>query len=234
MKDERSPEHDAAGSRGPGRSRRAVVAEQHEGSTVGVVNALPALFDLELPAPDPVIARQPVGPLIDTADGEWGRATATFNTDRTHRFRLSRVWEPTGRRVNFLMLNPSTADAFVLDRTVHRCVGFAQTWGMGALEVTNVFAMRSTDPAGLKRVDDPVGAGNDDAIVAAALAADVVVVAWGVHATLGGRNQHIAALLHDAGVRPVALRVTKSGHPGHPLYVPGSAHPVPWRCPQPS
>src|SRR5690606_4111055 len=57
----------------------------------------------------------------------------------------------------------------VTDPTVERTLRFARAWGCGASEVVNVFALRSTDPAGLRQVDDPVGPGNDEAILAAAL-----------------------------------------------------------------
>lgn len=187
------------------------------------------LFDLPDPDPDPVIAACPVGAEVDVEQGPWGLATATFDRTRRYRYRLSRVWDPRGLRVNFLMLNPSTADAFKLDPTVRRCIGFAEAWSAGSLEVSNAYAVRSTDPRGLRLVSDPVGPGNDEAIVAAARAADLVVVAWGVHATYLDRETEVLRLLADAGVDPHVLRVTKGGHPGHPLYVPGDVAPSPWQ-----
>ena len=180
--------------------------------------------------PDPVIRACPVGTQIDTQQGPWGLATATFDSVRAYRFRLSRVWDPSLRRVNFVMLNPSTADAFKLDPTVRRCIGFARHWQAGSVEVTNAYAYRSTAPAGLREVADPVGFGNDDALVAAALAADLVIVAWGVHATYLGREAVVRTLLADAGVAPHYLALTKDGHPGHPLYLSGAAQPQPWRA----
>lgn len=187
------------------------------------------LFPTQSPAPDPVVAACPVGDVIRTADGPEGLATATFNTAETHRFRLSRVWDETGPRCVFAMLNPSTADAFKLDPTVTRCVRFAQKWGFGALEVVNIFALRSTDPAGLKKVSDPTGKGNDEAIVAATTAADLVVAAWGVHAALESRGTKVRQLLANAEVQLSYLRLTKAGFPGHPLYLPGDTQPTVWK-----
>lgn len=126
------------------------------------------------------------------------------------------------------MLNPSTADAFALDPTNRRCVGFAQRWGFGAMVTTNVFAWRSTDPRGLRDVEDPVGVDNDGVLVEAARRADLVVAAWGVHATLGGRGETVRGLLAGAGVVLHVLRLTKDGHPGHPLYVSSATTAVPW------
>jgi hypothetical protein len=162
---------------------------------------------------------------MDSTTGDWGLATATFSRDRLHRYRLSRVWDEQSPRVNFIMLNPSTADAFQLDPTVRRCMGFAQSWDYGQVEVTNIFALRSTDPQALYDVLDPVGPGNDKALLTAAAAADLVVVAWGTHAVLGQRGAQVLSLLRSAGARPHYLRMTKSGHPGHPLYLPASCTP---------
>ena len=175
---------------------------------------------------DPNIVRHPAGPVIDTDTGAWGVATASFSADRFHRFRLSRVWDPNGPRVNFVMCNPSTADAFVLDPTVRRCMGYARSWGMGACEVTNIFALRSTDPAALYRATDPVGAGNDDAIISAATCADVVVAAWGTHGALLGRGEEVRNILTPYA--PNILRLTKAGFPSHPLYLPSDITPTPW------
>lgn len=184
------------------------------------------LFDP--PEPDPVVLAAAVGTEIDTEDGVHGLATATFDPARMYRFRLSRVWDRSSRRVNFVMLNPSTADAFKVDPTVRRCLGFAHQWGMGALEVTNVFAVRGTDPKVIRATDDPVGSGNDVALVAAACAADLVVAAWGVHAVHAHRETQVRELFASAGVTLHALRLTKDGHPGHPLYVPASTSPSVW------
>lgn len=184
-------------------------------------------LSLPTPEPDPEIGR-PAGWLVDTAEGAWGRATAAFSPCRTWRYRLSRVWDVSLPRVNWLMLNPSTADAFDVDPTVRRTLGFADAWGFGAVEVTNVFALRSTDPKGLRQVVDPVGPANDTALLAAARAADLVVAGWGVHATLNDRERHVVELFADAGIVLHAVRVTKDGHPGHPLYVRSSARPLPW------
>lgn len=168
--------------------------------------------------------------LVDEADGEWGRATATFSPDRRYRYRLTRQWS-TGdspRFVNFVMLNPSTADAFALDPTNRRCVGFARDWGFDGLLTTNVFAWRSTDPRGLRDATDPVGPDNDTFLLDIARRAELVVAAWGVHAALGGRGESVRRLLVGAGVEPHVLRLTKDGHPGHPLYVAATTRVIPW------
>jgi hypothetical protein len=186
------------------------------------------LSELPGPDPDPVVAAYPVGEVVETAYGPEGLATATYDPSGAYRFRLSRVWDPGRGRCVFVMLNPSTATAVRLDRTVARCVRFAQAWGFGALEVVNVFAYRATDPRTMKAQSDPVGAGNDHALVAAGAAADLVVAAWGTHAAHGGREGQVRARFADVGVDLRCLRVTKKGHPGHPLYVRANTVPVPY------
>jgi hypothetical protein len=126
------------------------------------------------------------------------------------------------------MLNPSTADAFQLDPTNRRCVGFAQTWGFGALVTTNIFAFRSTNPAGLRTANDAVGPENNKMIVAAAKNADLVIAAWGTYGELQDRNNAVRGMLTEAGIELHKLRLTKAGHPGHPLYVAGDILPTLW------
>jgi len=130
--------------------------------------------------------------------------------------------------VNFLMLNPSTADAFQLDPTNRRCVGFAQAWGFGSMVTTNIFAFRSTNPAGLRTTNDAVGSENDEAILTAATSADLVIAAWGTHGELQGRGEAVRTMLCEAGVELHALKLTKAGHPGHPLYVAADTQPMRW------
>lgn len=180
------------------------------------------------PPPDPLIAERPVGTVLRTAQGPEGLATASYDPTEQWRFRLSRVWDPSGTRCVFVMLNPSTATELVLDRTVARCVRFAQLWGHGALEVVNLFAYRATRPADMRAASDPVGSGNDDAILAAVRHADLTVAAWGVHAQHQGRGEHVRTLLTDAVAPLHHLRLTRDGHPGHPLYVRGDSLPQPW------
>jgi hypothetical protein len=150
-------------------------------------------------------------------------ATATFSPCRTYRYALTRRWNERPLAV-FIMLNPSTADAFTLDPTVRRCVGFANSWTAGGILVLNLFGLRATDPKALYHHDDPIGPDNDT-VIAEHLAADEpvgpVIAAWGVHGALNGRSERVAALIRARGHRPLCLGLTKGGYPRHPLYVSG-------------
>ena len=154
------------------------------------------------------------------------QATAVFNLDRTHRYLLTRSWADTPPLV-FVMLNPSTADAFTLDNTVRRCLGFARREQAGGIVVVNLFGLRSTDPSVLREHPDPVGASNDWAIRRQVERGYPVVAAWGTHGRLHDRGRFIAGKLR-ALTDLVCLGVTRDGWPLHPLYVRGDAPLVPW------
>ena len=143
---------------------------------------------------------------------------ATFSPCRRWRYRLWRRWDTDGPVANFLMLNPSTADEVKLDPTCSRARNYAEAWGYGALIVTNVFGFRSTDPLLMKKEKDPVGPGNDAAIIRAAKEADLVVCAWGNHGAHQERSRRIRELLQ--GHKLHTLRVNANGEPAHPLYLP--------------
>ncbi|MCE9567431.1 MAG: DUF1643 domain-containing protein [Planctomycetes bacterium] len=148
-----------------------------------------------------------------------------------YRYVLTRQVGPGVRTATFIMLNPSTADAMQDDPTIRRCIGFAQRWGCGRLAVLNLFAFRATDPADLKRAEEPVGPDNRawfDQTLLGDLSTGPVVCGWGVHGE--HRDQDLAVLewLKAFGTEPLALGLTKDGHPRHPLYVPYAAVLVPF------
>lgn len=184
--------------------------------------------------------------MIDQWSGDrtgWAR----FSDDMTMRYRLMRVlgkvvdpaqvqhaWEHDATlwpRVVFLMLNPSTADAFMLDPTVRRCAAFARAWGADILEVVNLFALRSTDPGELyKRACGFRGDThlNDGEILGACRGAARVIAAWGTHGALDGRAAIVRRQLERVGIRLHHLGLTKGGHPRHPLYIKGGTEPLEW------
>lgn len=145
----------------------------------------------------------------------------------TYRYTLERWWDREKPAAVFVMLNPSTADAEQDDATIRRCVGFAQRWELGGLVVVNLFALRSTDPAALLTHADPVGPGNDAAIVAAAARSPVIVAAWGAHKSIrGNRDAYVRELVERDGTRQlVCLGKTKDGHPRHPVRLPAALEP---------
>jgi hypothetical protein len=80
----------------------------------------------------------------------------------------------------------------------------------------------------MKAVRDPVGRGNDAAILRAAREAKVVVCAWGNHGAHQGRSRGVLEFLKNEGVKLSYLRLNSSGEPAHPLYLPGSLTPRRW------
>jgi len=155
-------------------------------------------------------------------------AGAVFSHCRRWRYLLWRRWDASKPVANFLMLNPSTADEFQLDPSCTRARNYAERWGYGGLLITNIFAWRATDPDDMKAARDPVGRGNDAAILRAAGEAALVVCAWGNHGEHEGRGERVVKALRASNVKLNYLKMNGAGHPTHPLYLPGTLEPVAW------
>ena len=155
-------------------------------------------------------------------------STAIYSDCESYRYALTRIWDPSGRKVLFVMLNPSTATEVQNDPTVERCERRARTLGYGSFRVCNIFAFRATDPRVMRAQADPVGPANDAAILEGATWADSVVCAWGTHGAHLGRGPAVANLLSACGKPLLHLGLSKAGHPKHPLYIGYDKQPEPW------
>lgn len=153
-----------------------------------------------------------------------------FSACRRYRYTLTRVWARGGRTCVWVMLNPSSADAREDDPTIRRCVDFSKRWGCSSLLVVNLFAWIETDSAKLAVVADPVGPDNERVLDGAMEHASLLVAAWGTKGTMLGRDRSVLRRMRGA----CALRLTKDGHPEHPLYVPADIELVPFGQPKPS
>lgn len=149
---------------------------------------------------------------------------AEFSACRTYRYALWRVWDQAKPVCVFVGLNPSTADETTDDPTIRRCVGFASDWGFGGLAMANLFAVRATDPREMIRHPAPIGPDNDRWLVQLNRQAGRVVAAWGTRGIHLARDRAVRRLLGDM----TCLKLTKDGHPQHPLYVARSTAPRPF------
>lgn len=165
-----------------------------------------------------------------------GMADFSGEDEPVYRYRLIRRWDEARPIVNFICLNPSTADALTDDPTVRRCVRFARSWGFGQLVLTNLFALRATDPSELCLTQrDPVGLENDKFLRIAAHNAELVVAAWGGIDNLYRNNVGFAlkrALrvyrMLDRSVSVLGLTKPPGSQPRHPLYMRADTQPIPW------
>lgn len=169
---------------------------------------------LLLPLEGPPSAPQPV------------HRSAVISPCGMYRYLLRRAWDESCPTALFVMLNPSTADAEVDDPTIRRCMGFARSWGMGSIEVVNLFALRATDPGALwDHTRNCVGeADNRDAIRDAVeriaeRPSSVIVAAWGAHATVDHTIVHDFLREVPHGVPVMCLGRSRAGGPKHPLYL---------------
>jgi hypothetical protein len=155
-------------------------------------------------------------------------STAVYSDCERYRYSLTRVWDDAGRKVLFVMLNPSTATEVQNDPTVERCERRARTLGFGAFRVANIFAWRDTDPKNMRAASDPVGPENDATLLQGAAWADQIIAAWGTHGAHRDRSAEVAALLKGCEVPLAHLGLSKAGHPKHPLYLPYTQQPIIW------
>ena len=157
------------------------------------------------------------------------RSWATYSDCETYRYALTRVWDDAGRRLLFVMLNPSKATEVQNDPTIERCERRARALGYGAFQATNIFALRETDPHKMRRSRAPAGPENDAALQDGAAWADDILCAWGTHGAHLEQGAAIADVLRATGKPLFTLGLTKFGHPKHPLYIRYSQPLIPWQ-----
>lgn len=149
---------------------------------------------------------------------------AIFDEDQAYRYKLIRSWDVHKPHMNFVMLNPSVADDKIDDRTISRCMKFAERENCGGIIVYNLFALRSTDPKQLYRHVDPIGPQNDDYLrLLFRNPCGPVIAAWGTHGSFMSRESEVLAMARNAGCKLKCLGQTKAGHPRHPLYLKGDS-----------
>jgi len=161
--------------------------------------------------------------------GQERQGSAFLSACGLYRYSLRRIIDPAiSKTCAFIMLNPSTADEVKNDPTIERCERRARSMGFGGLRVVNLFAFRATNPKVMLAHSDPIGPENDHYIDDACRDAGMIVAAWGNHGTALQRGPRIMLMAMEKGYTLHALRVSKTGQPYHPLYVPYDVQPRRW------
>jgi hypothetical protein len=164
---------------------------------------------------------------------------AAFSTDRRFRYVLVRKFLPApGTALRLCVwLNPSTADEHTDDASVRVGMGFARRWGDGGLVIINVGDLVETYSKHLPPLHEKrLGPGHWGFIANAVggeygpIHADVLC-GWGDEGA-GPIAEETVRFLRSRGLRPVALALTKSGNPGHPLRKKAQSVPFPFHTPE--
>ena len=79
------------------------------------------------------------------------KKSAIISDCSKYRYELHREWDKDKKKVLFIMLNPSTADADNNDLTTIRCINFAKKWGYGGIMIGNIYPFRAKRPKDLKK-----------------------------------------------------------------------------------
>jgi hypothetical protein len=156
--------------------------------------------------------------------------SARITRDGLRRLSLWRHWDYDKPHVQWIMLNPSTADDQKDDATIRRCVAFARSWGYGGIVIRNLFSWRATDPRVLKTLgrEKAVGKPFEWEMEGTVACKKISVAAWGNHGTLFGRGEEVRKFFRDQEIPLFYLKLSKTGQPCHPLYLKSDLRPTLW------
>lgn len=154
-----------------------------------------------------------------------------FSDCQQYRFVLIRDYGELmdNKMLNFIMLNPSTADAYHNDPTIARCEKRCLSLKYRYLCITNLFAYRATDPKHMinhYKTNGGFKDKNNHHIIQCAKKADLVICGWGRHGKHNDRGAITKSLLKMNKIQAMALRINGDGTPAHPLYLPDELSPM--------
>lgn len=172
-----------------------------------------------------------------SASAEAGAVFAYYVDEdpRTRRLLLWRTWDSQALKILFVGMNPSKADEYRDDPTCRKEQLWAAQWGYGGYVKTNVGTIVSTDPMGMLGRRELPWDLRRDYVVDQANRAGIVVCCWGTHPIThaDGQPRVLVEALVASGQREKlhVLRLSKDGHPWHPLYLPNATTPTRWEQP---
>jgi len=138
---------------------------------------------------------------------------AEYSKCGKYRYALWRVWDENLPLIQFIGLNPSTANATSDDPTIKSIVRISYNNGYGGVFMTNLFAFISTDPSLLKHNKEIIGEDNNFWLHHISTKCKEIVFAWG-NFNVHGRDKELLSVFTNAK----CLGVNKNGSPKHPLY----------------
>jgi hypothetical protein len=139
---------------------------------------------------------------------------------------------PDREYVQFIGLNPSTADNVKNDRTISKLMKLAGWWGYQWMLMTNLFAYRTKEPKEMKKhlgAKSPIGIDNFRHVVEKAKRAHMVVCCWGNDGAHLNQSGVMRAALAAAKVDLKCFKITATGEPQHPLYLKNETALIPFR-----
>ena len=147
----------------------------------------------------------------------------THNLDNSARFTLGTKGE---RPLICFGINPSTATPQKLDNTVNTVRLQAEQNGYDSFIMLNVYPLRATNPNDLPKEHCPTLAGENLAQITQLINGGTYAL-WAAWGTLIGKRPYLLPLVQEI-IRHNSLKnctwlsrgkITKDGHPHHPLYV---------------
>lgn len=148
------------------------------------------------------------------------RGTAIISPCTRYRYSLTRLTGGPGGCVAWVMINPSTGDAFKDDHTIRKVVEFSGRAGFGSVIIENLFAWRSEDVKDVRaNLHQAEGPDNFDRIVESVSTSDAVVLAWGPKKWAYPQARRVLGWIGTR--RPfLCCGIAKDGAPCHPLMQP--------------
>lgn len=149
-----------------------------------------------------------------------GTHRVCFSDDRRRRYWFEAALSGVGGACLFLMLNPSSADEQVQDRTVGKCKEFAERGGYGKLAIVNLLSYRSPNPEEALAHCGYRDTLNERHVAEAARQADAIVCAWGnwgsrAREQVAAVGEMLCAEGHEKKLR-ILGDLTQKSQPPHP------------------
>lgn len=149
---------------------------------------------------------------------------AIFSEDRTHRYALWRCWKSDPKMLQYIGLNPSTANETKNDATIKRLISITKFNGYDGFYMTNLFSIVSRNPDFVVNHPDPIR-DNDRHLIEVSKVCAYTVFCWGNFKQAVDRSKKVIDMFPDA----YFIDRNINASPKHPLYIPTKTYIKSWK-----
>jgi hypothetical protein len=149
------------------------------------------------------------------------KTEAVFSENKEHRYLLKKEWDKNKKKAMIIMINPSTADSMLIDRTTMYVINNLSQLGYGSVDILNAFSKISTKISLSNDMDDLVTKENDVYVQKSATKADSIIIAWGSKGRSNGkmkiRRDEIFKILEEHKAKLFVIKDSNGKVGLHPL-----------------